>query len=134
MKRSISVIGMIVLYAFVALALPIMRRRLRSGVQRMDDVARAKLLREHAEVAEEFAPSVGVPWRWRVMDVVLGTTFAFGPPIIVSLARQQPLTLESEFTGYHLLATASGVCVYLLGRACVVRQWQQRRRAPNDAA
>lgn len=59
-------IGMLALYAFVGLALLIMRRRLRSVVQHMDEVNRAELLREHPEVADQLAPNAGVPWRWKV--------------------------------------------------------------------
>lgn len=111
-----------------------MRRRLRAAVQRMDDGSRAELLREHAEVAEELAPSATVPWLWRVLDAVLRIAFAFGPPVVVSLARWQPLSWESEFTGYHLVAMAGGVGVYLLGRAYVIRQWRRGHGVSNDNA
>jgi len=127
-------IGMLVLYALVGLAVFIMRRRLQSDVQGMDEVSREELLREHPEVEEELAPSAGVPWPWRVLDVVLGIVFAFGPPLVVSLARQQPLTWESEFTGYHVLAMAGGVGAYCLGRAYVIRQWRRRHGVSNDNA
>jgi hypothetical protein len=119
-------IGMLALYGVAGVTLFIMRRRLRAGVHRMDAASRADLLREHPEVAEELAPSATVPWLWRVLDTVLGITFAFGPPVIVSLVRKQPLTWESECTGYHLAAMAGGIGVYLLGRAFVIRQWQRR--------
>ena len=119
-------IGMLALYGVAGVTLFIMCRRLRAGVHRMDAASRADLLREHPEVAEELAPSATVPWLWGVLDTVLGITFAFGPPVIVSLARKQPLTWESECTAYHLAAMAGGIGVYRLGRAFVIRQWQRR--------
>lgn len=119
-------VGMLALYGVAGVTLFIMRRRLRAGVHRMEDASRADLLREHPEVAEELAPSATVPWLWRVLDTVLGIAFAFGPPVIASLARKQPLIWESEFTVYHLAAMAGGIGVYLLGRAFVIRQWQRR--------
>ena len=102
-------IGMLVLYAVLTLALFVVRRRLR---------------REQPELAAELDADASAPWYWRLLDGVLGVSFAFGPPLIVSLVRRQPLSWEGEFTGYHLLAMAGGVGVYLLGRACVVRRWQ----------
>lgn len=129
-------IGMLALYGVASVVLFIMRRRLGAGVHRMDAARRADLLREHPEVAEELAPRATVPGLWRVLDAVLGITFAFGPPLIVSLAREQSLTWESEVTAYHLAAMAGGVGVYVLGRGFVIRQWQRRNAesstAPND--
>ena len=49
-------------------------------------------------------------------------TNMFGPPALVSLALKQPITLDSEFTGYHLLAMGAGVGIYALVRAVVVRR------------
>lgn len=124
-------IGMLALYGVAGVVLFVMRRRFRAGVHRMDDASRADLLREHPEVAKELAPSARVPWLWRVLDTVLGITFALGPPVTVSLAQRQPLTWESEFTGYHLAAMAGGVGVYLAGRAFVIRQWLRRNAEPS---
>ena len=100
---------MLGLYAVLGLALFIMRRRLR---------------REQPELEAQLDTAAGAPWYWRLLDGVLGVICAFGPPLIVALARRQPLSWESEFTGYHLLAMASGVGVYLLGRAYVIRRFQ----------
>jgi hypothetical protein len=111
-------IGILGLYAVVTLAVFIIRRRLR---------------REHPDLAETLNSDSDALWYWRVLDVAMGVSFAFGPPLIVSVIRRQPLSLESEFTGYHLLAMASGGGVYLLGRAYVVRQWQLRHQASKDA-
>ena len=111
-------IGMLALYAVLTLVLFIMRRRLRI---------------EQPGVAAELVADGGAPWYWRLLDGVFGVIFAFGPLLIVSLVRRQPLSWGSEFTGYHLLAMAGGVGVYLLGRACVVRQWQRRHGATNEA-
>lgn len=110
-------IGMLALYGVLTVALFIMRRRLR-----------------REDMAAEWDGDTSAPWYWRLLDGVLGVSFAFGPPLIVSLMRRQPLSWESEFTGYHLLAMAGGVGVYLVGRAYVVRQWQRRHRFRNDAA
>ena len=112
-------IGMLGLYAVLGLVLFIMRRRLR---------------REQPELAAELDADGSAPWYWRVLDGVLGVCFAFGPPLIVSLARRQSLSWESEFTGYHVLALVSGVGVYLLGRAYVIRRYQHRHGVTNDAA
>ncbi|MCE9609069.1 MAG: hypothetical protein K8R23_02460 [Chthoniobacter sp.] len=112
-------IGMLALYAVLTLALFVVRRRLR---------------REQPELAAELDADADPPWYWRLLDGVLGVSFAFGPPLVVSLVRRQPLTWESEFTGYHLLAMAGGVGVYLLARAYVVSQWQRRHGVTNDAA
>ena len=124
-------IGMLALYGVAGVVLFVMRRRLRAGVHRMDDASRADFLREHPDVAEGLAPSARVPWLLRVLDTVLGITFAFGPPVTVSLARRHPLTWESEVTGSHLAAMAGGVGVYLAGRAFVIRQWQRRNAEPS---
>lgn len=113
------VIGMLSLYALLTLALFVVRRRLR---------------RDQPELAEELDADAGAPWYWRLLDGVLGVSFALVPPLIVSLARRQPLSWEGEFTGYHLLAMAGGVGVYLLGRAYVIRRYQHRHGVTNDAA
>jgi hypothetical protein len=112
-------IGLLALYGVLTLALCVVRRRLR---------------REQPELAAELDADVSAPWYWRLLDGVFGVSFAFGPPLIVSLVRHQPLSWESEFTGYHVLAVAGGVGVYLLGRAYIIRQWQRRHGVTNDAA
>ena len=114
-----AMIGMLVLYAVLTLALFVMRRRLR---------------RDQPDVSAALDSNSGSSWYWRLWDVGFGVAFAFGPPLIVSLVRRQALSWESEFTGYHLLAMAGGVVVYLLGRAYVVSHWQQKHGAPNDNA
>ena len=111
--------GILGLYAVLSIALFIMRRRLR---------------REHPELAAEMDADAGAPWYWRILDGVLGVSFAFGPPVIVSLTRRQSLSWESEFTGYHVLALAAGVGVYLLGRAYAIRRYQHRREVTSEAA
>lgn len=111
-------VGMLGLYAALGLALFIMRRRLR---------------REQPELAVELETDARVPWYWRLLDGVLGVSFALGPAFLVSLVRRQPLSLEAEFTGCHLLAMAGGVGVFLLSRAYVVRCYQKGHRVTNDA-
>lgn len=114
-----ALIGMLGIYAVLGLTLFIMRRR---------------LWRDLPELAAELDANASAPWYWRLLDGVLGVSFAFGSPLIVSLVRRQPLSWESEFTGYHLLAMAGGVGAYLLGRAYVNRRFQHRRGVVNDAA
>lgn len=114
-----ALIGMFVLYALLTFALFVMSCRLR---------------REQPHLAAELDTDVTAPWYWRLLDGVLGVAFAIIPPLLVSLARRQPLSWESEFTGYHLLAMAGGVGVYLLGRAYVIRRYQHRHGVTNDAA
>lgn len=106
-------IGILGLYALLCLALFIIRRRLR---------------REQPELAAELDADARARWYWRLLDGVLGVSFALGPPLIVSLVRRQSLSWESEFTGYHVLALAGGVGVYLLGRAYVVKRWRAQTR------
>lgn len=103
--------GILGLYAVLSIALFITRRRLR---------------KEHPELAAEMDTDASAPWYWRFLDGVVGVIFAFGPPLIVSLMSGQSLSWESEFTGYHLLALAVGVGVYLLGRAYVIRRYKHR--------
>lgn len=111
-------IGMLALWAVLTLALFIMRRR---------------LLKEQPELAVVLDSDSGPPWQWKLLDGVLGINFAIGPPIIVSLVRKEPLAGDGEFTGYHLLAMAGGVGVYLISRAYVVRKWQQRHKDINGS-
>ena len=111
--------GMLGLYAVLSIALFIMRRRLR---------------REHPELAAEMDADASAPWYWRLSDGVLGVSFAFGPPLIVSLMRGQSLSWESEFTGYHVLSLAVGVGVYLLGRAYLIKRYHHRHGVTSDAA
>ena len=127
----LALVALLAVYHTASVVLFVMRRRLREGVHRVDDASQADLLREHPDAAAELAPSARVPLLWRVLDTVLGITFALGPPLTVSLARRQPLTWESECTGYHLAAMAGGVGVYLAGRAFVIRQWQRRNAEPS---
>ena len=110
-------IGMLGLYSVLSFVVFIMRRRLR---------------REQPDLAAALDSNPGAPWYWKLLDGVLGVSFAFGPPLIVSLVRRQPLTWESEFTGYHLLALLGGVGSYLIGRAYVVRHWQRKRGVADD--
>lgn len=110
-------VGMLGVYAVVELALFVMRRKLR---------------RKQPDIAPRLDSDSGIPWHWRLLDVVLGVSFAFGPPVIVSLVRRLPLSWESEFTGYHLLAMGGGVGVYLVGRAYAVKRWRQRHGFTND--
>lgn len=112
-------IGILGLYAILSLALFIVRRGLRT---------------EQPDLAPILDSDSGVRWYWKILDGVLGGSFFFGPPLIVSLVRCQPLSWESEFTGYHLLAMVGGAGVYLLGRAYVVRQWQRRHGVTDGAA
>jgi hypothetical protein len=114
-----ALIGMLVLYALLTLALSVVRHRLR---------------REHPELAAELDADKGAPWYWRFLDGVLGVSFAFGPPLIVSLARCHPLSWEGTFTGYHLLSMTGGIGLYLLCRAYVIRRYQHRHGVANDAA
>ena len=88
----------------------------------MDEVDQSELLEEQPDLEEELSPSGEVPLHWKLLDDVLGVSFAFGPPGLVSLALKQPITLDSEFTGYHLLAMGAGVGIYVLVRAVVVRR------------
>lgn len=104
-------IAMLGLCAVLTLALFIMRRPLR---------------RVQPDRAATLDSAFGAPWYWKLLDGVLGLSFTFGPPLALSLVRRQPLSWESEFTGYHVLAMAGGVSVYLLARAYVVRRWQER--------
>jgi hypothetical protein len=112
-------VGMLALYVIAALVLFVMRRR---------------LCGEHAQSAEGPVSSSAIPWYWRIFDTMIGVSFVIGPPVGVTLVRQQPLSWDGEFTGYHLLAMAGGAAAYFLGRTCVIRKWQQRHRISNDAA
>lgn len=112
-----ALIAMLALYVVLALVLFVLRRKLR---------------REQPELAATLELEAGAPWYWKLLDGGLGVSFAFTPPLVVSLMRHQPLSWESEFTGYHLLALAGGVGLYFLGRACVVRQWQRRQGLADD--
>jgi hypothetical protein len=112
-------VGMLGLYAVLTVALFMVRRRLR---------------RDQPDLAEALDSDSGAPWYWKLLDGALAVCFAFGPPMIVSLVRRQPLSWESEVTGYDVLALAGGVGVYLLGRAYVVRKWQRRQGVTNDVA
>ena len=103
------VIGMLVLYAVLDIAVRIMRRRLQLNFQRLDEVDQSELLEEQPDLEEELSPSGEVPLHWKLLDGFLGVSFAFGPPALVSFALKQPITLDSEFTGYHLLAMGAGV-------------------------
>lgn len=49
-----------------------MRRRSQAEVQRMDELSREQLLREHPEAEEDVERSAGVPWRRRAMTVGVG--------------------------------------------------------------
>ena len=66
-----ALIGMLVLYALLTLALFVMRRRLR---------------REQPDLAADLDDDVVTPWYWRLLDGVLGVAFAIIPPLFVSLA------------------------------------------------
>lgn len=112
-------IGMLALYAVLTLALFLVRRRLR---------------KEQPDLAAALDSDSGPPWYCKLLDGALGVSFAFAPPLIVSLVRREHLSWEGEFTGYHLLAIAGGVGVYLLGRAYVIRRYQRRHGVTNDAA
>jgi hypothetical protein len=95
---------------------------------------RRRLRGEQAQFAEGSVSNSGIPWYWRLSDIVLGLSFVIGPPVIVTLVRRLPLSWEGEFSGYHLLAMAGGGGAYLLGRACVIRLWQRRHGVHNDSA
>lgn len=82
-KLSI-VIGMLVLYALLSLALFVISRRLR---------------RDQPELAVILDSDSGAPWHWKLLDGILGVSFAFVPPVMVSVIGGHPLSWESEFTG-----------------------------------
>ena len=52
-------------------------------------------------------------WSGKALDIILGTTSAFGPPIIYHIYRGMPLSWDSEFTGRHLLCMGIGIAIYL---------------------
>jgi hypothetical protein len=110
---------MLGLYAALGFAFAIMRRRFR---------------REQPGLAAELDAQVSVRWYWRLLDGLAAVGFVFGPPLIVSLARPQPLSWESEFTGYHLLAMAGGISIYSVGRAYIIRRYRKQRHGPAKDA
>jgi hypothetical protein len=111
--KQYALIGMLVLWTVLTFVLAAMRRR---------------LWREHPDVSAALESDTGAQWYWKILDAMFVVILVLGPPLVVSLRRREPLSWESEFTGYHLLAMAGGVGVYLLGRAYVLRQWRLRQR------
>jgi hypothetical protein len=113
-----TLVGMLLLYAALAAALFFSRRQLQ---------------RERPDLAGILDSAPVSPWYWKLLDAVFGVIFAFVPPVLVSLALGQPLSWESEFTGYHVLAMAGGVGIYWLGRAYAVKRWRQRNGVTKES-
>ena len=105
------VMGMVVLYSVVSVALFVMRRHACGGQPKM---------------------TVNVAWPWKLLDVVAGLSFAFLPPLMISLARRETFDWESNFSGLHLLAMTGGVGVYLLARTLIIKRWKQEHGVTDD--
>lgn len=77
------------------------------------------------------------PWRaalWTLLDLLLGIVCAFGAPLIVTLVLGLPFSLDSPFTGYHVLAMFGGIGAYWLARNNVIGEWRRRRAGKTRRA
>ena len=124
--KVVFAIGIIVVYSVVAVVTLVMRRRLSNIFKNMEADTLKRLLAEHPEIIEELSPSPAIDWKWKLLDMVLGICFTVGPVLLVSIEMKQPLSLESKFTGYHLLAMAGGLGVYWLGRTTAIKLWRHK--------
>lgn len=107
--KKYFLVGILCLYSAVCIANSVMLRKLRKG---------------QPELAADFETDAAVPWYWRLLDVFAGVSFAFGPPLLVSLANGQRISWDTKFTGYHLIAMVGGAVFYLVIRPFLIRRYK----------
>jgi hypothetical protein len=123
----------VVLYVIVAIAARVADRRLARDLTHLDSEQQASLAASDPDFDSVLRPPQQPPWYWRALDVLLGVTLAFAPPVLVSLIRGDALSWDSAFTGYHVLAMACGIGVYCLLHARI-QSWLNSRNEPHTVA
>lgn len=106
--------------AFMSLLIYTRKRRLLRDLMAMSPSERDEFLRDAPEVAESINET-RPRWYWRLLDSTLALVFAFGPPVCLQFLTGQPMTLDAQVTGWHLLAMFTGFAVYWVGRTLILR-------------
>jgi hypothetical protein len=97
--------------------------------RRMDDQARGSGRRDAHDMAklepecDDIVPLPGPRLHGyrRCIDGIIALVTLFGPPILVSVYRGERLSWDSPLTGYHVLASGTGVAFYYLTRSWIWR-------------
>jgi hypothetical protein len=90
-----------------------LRRELRAMSADQIEMYVAECKTEGIEDPFEEVSEAELSWTGKIVDLVLGVTAAFGPPVVYHVVHGLPLSWNSEFTVWHLLWMGIGVAMYM---------------------
>ena len=105
----VSAIAISIIYSIQKASL---RRALSAMSQDEIESYEAECRKQGIENAFEAVDEAELSWMGKAIDVILGMTAVFGPPLVYHIVRGLPLSWDSEFTGWHLLCMAGGALMY----------------------
>ena len=126
--RQDLLLGMLGLWALIAVVTHFYERRVRREIDALDPRAIAELRQADPDfdafIADRPRINERVDWGWRAKDIAGGVALAFYPPFAYTVLRYRELTSDTPFDGIAVLLMLAGAGGYIVWRRRRLRRYR----------